>query len=179
MKFSGKIADANIDFMTGEPKLTLIIDQKKDFMQGVDELMSKEKLSIEIKPYRPKRSLDANAYCWVLIDKIAKKLSISKDEVYRQHIKEIGGNSQIVCVITDSVEQLCDGWQRNGLGWLTETFPSKLAGCTNVILYYGSSSYDTEQMSRLLDNIIQDCEELGIQTETPAKIAEMKSLWGE
>lgn len=179
MRLSGKIADANIDFVTGKPKITLIVNEKEDFMEGIDELMSKERLTFEIKPYRPRRSLDANAYCWVLIDKIAKKLNIPKDEVYRQHIKEIGGNSQVVCVISDYVDQVCEGWHRNGLGWLTDTFPSKLAGCTNVILYSGSSSYDTDQMSRLLDNIIQDCKELGIQTETPAKISEMKSLWGE
>jgi hypothetical protein len=56
---------------------------------------------------------------------------------------------------------------------------SKIDGCTNVILYYGSSVYDTKQMSLLLENLIQDCKALGIQTETPEMIAKMKSLWKE
>jgi hypothetical protein len=77
------------------------------------------------------------------------------------------------------VERLCEGWQRNGIGWQTETFDSKIDGCTNVILYYGSSVYDSAQISRLLDLIIQDCRELNIPYETPEEIARLKSMWGE
>jgi hypothetical protein len=57
--------------------------------------------------------------------------------------------------------------------------PSKIEGCTNVILYYGSSTYDSAQMSRLLDLITQDCKLQGIPYETPAEIARLKALWGE
>jgi hypothetical protein len=179
MKFSGKIVDVNLDYVTGTPKITLAINEKNDLLHAYDELKDLDKLSIEIKPYRMRRSLDANAYCWVLLDKIAEKLSISKEEAYREAIRNIGGNSEVICVQDGAVTKLRQSWERNGLGWQTEIFPSKIEGCTNMILYYGSSVYDTQQMSRLLDNIIQDCKALGIQTETPAKIAEMKSLWGE
>lgn len=178
MRLSGRITDASIDFVSGKPKLTLTINEKNDFLQGFDDLKDIEKLSIEIKPFREKRSLDANAYCWKLISEIAEKMSVPKEAVYRSAIREIGGNSEIVCVQDEAVGKLRQGWSRNGLGWLTDTFPSKIEGCTNVILYYGSSTYDTLQMSRLIDNIIQDCKELGIQTDTPAQIAKMKSLWG-
>jgi predicted house-cleaning noncanonical NTP pyrophosphatase (MazG superfamily) len=179
MKLSGKITDASIDFVSGVPKVTLAINEKTAFLQGYDELKDLEKLSIEIKPYRERRSLDANAYCFVLISKIAEKLNVSKEEIYRKAIREIGGNSEIVCVKNDAVKKLRQAWERNGLGWQTETFPSKIDGCTNVILYYGSSVYDTRQMSQLIDNIVQDCKALGIQTETPEQIAKLKSLWGE
>ena len=179
MKLTGKILDANIDFVTGIPRLALEIYEKNDLLQGYDDLKALEKLSIEIKPFRARRSLDANAYCWVLIDKIAESQGVSKEEVYRETIRNIGGNSEIVCVKNNAVERLCEGWRRNGIGWQTDTFPSKLDGCTNVILYYGSSVYDTKQMSLLLDNLIQDCKALGIQTETPEAIAKMKSLWEE
>lgn len=179
MKLSGKITDANIDYSTGKPKITLTINEKSAFLQGFDELKDLEKLSIEIKPYRERRSLDANAYCWKLISEIADKMSVPKEAVYRSAIREIGGNSEIVCVQDEAVGKLRQGWMRNGIGWLTDTFPSKIKGCTNVVLYYGSSTYDSKQMSRLIDNIIQDCKELGIQTDTPAQIARMKALWGE
>jgi hypothetical protein len=179
MKLTGRIVDASVDFVTGTPKITLAINEKNDLLQGYDDLKDIEKLSIEIKQYRARRSLDANAYCWVLIDKIAENQGVSKEEVYRESIKNIGGNSEIVCVKNEAVERLCEGWRRNGIGWQTDTFPSKIDNCTNVILYYGSSVYDTKQMSLLLDNIIQDCKTLGIQTETPEMIAKMKSLWGE
>ena len=177
MKLTGRIVDASVDFVAGFPKVTLAVNEKNDFLQGYDDLKDIEKLSIEIKPFRARRSLDANAYCWVLIDKIAENQCVSKEEVYREAIKSIGGNSEIVCVKNEAVERLCEGWRRNGIGWQTDTFPSKIDNCTNVILYYGSSVYDTKQMSLLLDNIIQDCNALGIATETPEMIERMKSLW--
>lgn len=179
MKLTGRIADVSVDFVTGVPKITLTVNEKNDLLHGYDDLKDLEKLSIEIKPHKKRRSLDANAYCWKLIGELAAKLNVPRDELYRASIREIGGNSEIVCVKNKAVDKLCDGWRRNGIGWQTETMPSKLPGCTNVILYYGSSTYDTVQMSRLIDNIVQDCKEVGIQTETPDQIAEMKSRWGE
>lgn len=78
-----------------------------------------------------------------------------------------------------AAEKLCQGWEKNGLGWLAETFPSKLPGCVNVTLYYGSSTYDTKQMSRLIDNIVQDCQAVGIETLTPDKLALLVEEWGD
>lgn len=178
MKLTGKLVDVNLDFISGVPKVTLSINERGDFLEGIDAIKDLEKLSIEIKPFRPKRSLDANAYCWQLIGELADRLNVPKVEVYRKAIKEIGGNFEIVCVKNEAVKRLRDGWGKNGLGWISEEFPSKIDACTNVILYFGSSAYDTQQMSRLIDNIVQDCKALGIQTETPEKIAELKSLWG-
>lgn len=179
MKITGRIAGANIDFRTGKPTLTFEINEKNDFKLLVDEMKSQEKLSIEVKPFRQRRSLDANAYAWVLIDRIAEKIGESKEAVYRQYITNIGGNSEIVCVKNEAVERLCDGWRRNGLGWQTDCLPSKIEGCTNVILYYGSSCYDSAQMGRLLDLIIEDCRQSDIPYETPDQIALMKARWGE
>ena len=179
MRVSGRIVGANIDFKTGKPTISFEINEKNDFKLIVDEMKDREKLSIEVKPFRKKRSLDANAYCWVLIDKLAEKLGESKEYIYRQYITHIGGNSEIVCVKNQAVERICEAWRRNGLGWQTDTFDSKIPGCTNIILYYGSSVYDSAQMSRLLDLIHQDCAEFGIPTETPDQIARLKSMWGD
>ena len=179
MRITGRIVGANIDFNTGKPTISFEVNERNDFKLMVDELRDREKLTIEVKPYRARRSLDANAYCWVLIDRLAEKLCESKEVIYRQYITHIGGNSEIVCVKNNAVERLCSGWRRNGLGWQTETFDSKISGCTNVVLYYGSSVYDSAQMARLLDLIIQDCKELGIPTETPDEIANLLSMWGE
>ena len=179
MKVSGKIVGANIDFKTNKPMLMLQINELNDFKQLVDDMNQCDKLSIEIKHFRARRSLDANAYAWVLMDKLAEKLGESKIDIYREYVKHIGGNSETVCVKNSAVERLKEGWGKNGIGWVTETFPSKLEGCTNVLLYYGSSTYDSAQMARLLDLIIQDCKEQGIPTETPDEIARLKALWGE
>ena len=179
MKITGRIVGSHIDFRTNKPCLTLEINERNDFEVLVDEMRDKDKLSIEVKPYRERRSLDANAYFWVLCDRLAEKLHKSKTEIYREYIKDIGGVSETVCVKNSAVERLCEGWTKNGIGWQTETFESKIEGCTNVILYYGSSTFSTEQMSTLLDLIIQDCHDQGIPTETPNQIAEMKARWGE
>ena len=128
---------------------------------------------------RNRRSLDANAYFWVLCDKLSAALRISKEETYRNLIRDIGGNSETVCVQTAAVEKLKKGWGHNGLGWVVDTFPSKIEGCTNVTSYYGSSTYDTEQMSRLIDNTVQDCKAVGIETATPEELALMKSRWDD
>ena len=178
MRVSGKIVGANIDFRTEKPTISFEINEKNDFKLMVDELKDCEKLSIDVKPWRKKRSLDANAYCWVLIDKLSERLGESKESIYRKYIRDIGGNSETVCVKNQAVERLCQGWQRNGIGWLTESFASKIPGCTNVILYYGSSVYDTAQMARLLDLIIADCKDQGIPTETPNEIKNILSMWG-
>lgn len=178
MKVSGRIVGANIDFKTNKPVLMLEVNERNDFEQIVDDLKDKDKLSIEIKPYRERRSLDANAYFFVLADKLASKLHITKEEVYRNAIRDIGGVSETVCVKNQAVERLCEGWSKNGLGWQTETYPSKIEGCTNVILYYGSSTYDTEQMSRLIENIVEACQAEGIETRTPDELANLLSMWG-
>ena len=179
MKLTGRIVGESIDFRTGKACLTLEVNERNEFEALVDEMRDKDKLSIEVKPYRERRSLDANAYFWVLCDKLAGKLHKGKTEIYREYIKDIGGVSETVCIKNSAVERLCEGWSKNGIGWQTETFESKIEGCTNVILYYGSSTFSTEQMSTLLDLIIQDCHDQGIPTETPNEIARMKALWGE
>ena len=99
-------------------------------------------------------------------------------KIYRAAIKEVGGNYDVVCVQDKAVEKLRDVWMQNGLGWQTDTMPSKVDGCTNVLLYYGSSTYDTAQMARLIDIIVQDCHSLGIETRSPEEIESLLSSWG-
>ena len=115
----------------------------REDISEVYESLKEEPIRFEIKKASAKRSLDANAFCWVLVDKIAEKMNLPKKEVYRNAIREIGGVSEMVCVQDKAVDRLRSGWEKNGDGWQTDIRPSKLPGCTNVILYYGSSVYDT------------------------------------
>lgn len=177
MELTGNIKEFALDYMSDKAILSLVINEKQNAIKLYEELKSCEKLQIKISKYREKRSLDANAYFWVLADKLAEKLNVTKENVYRSYIKEIGGNNEIVCVQDKAVEKLCQGWQQNGIGWQTDKMPSKIKGCTNVILYYGSSTYDTAQMSRLINLIVEDCKEQGIETRTPKEITEMLNLW--
>lgn len=176
MKVTGTIKDVSLG-LDGKAQVTLTINENNTLIQSLDELSAAEKLSFEFKPYRQKRSLDANAYFFVLADKLADKLGTTKEEVYKNAIRNISGVSEIVCVRDKAAQHLCEVWGQNGLGYQTETFPSKIEGCTNVVLYYGSSTYDTAQMSRLISNVVQDCKAVGIETMTPNEIARMLAMW--
>jgi hypothetical protein len=177
-ELTGKLQNVSFSYMNGKPLVTFEFNEKQSVLNLVDSLKDDEKLSFKIGKYRERRSLDANAYCFLLIGKIAEKTNVPKEEVYRAAIKQIGGNYDVVCVQDKAVESLCEAWRRNGLGWQADTFPSKIEGCTNVALYYGSSTYDVPTMSRLIDNIVQDCDALGIETKSPEEIASLLSAWG-
>lgn len=131
----------------------------------------------EIKQKKSLRSLDANALAWVLIDKLAAVTGVPSSEVYRRAVRDVGGNAEIVCVKAEAAPQLRKIWESRGLGWQTEDDISKLPGCVNVILYYGSSTFDTRQMSRLIDNLMQDARAVGIETMALDKLAALLGEW--
>lgn len=163
-----------------KPVLTFEVDANTETLFHIfDELKTAERLTIKVGKFKKKRSLDANAYCFVLIGKIAEKTNVPKEEVYRKAIKDIGGNYDVVCVQDKAVDSLCEAWRKNGLGWQTDTFPSKIDGCTNVVLYYGSSTYDVSTMGRLIDNIVQDCNALGIETKSAEELESLMGAWGK
>lgn len=97
MILTGKITGALIDFATGKPKLELSVNEINAFKQLVNELKEKEKLSVEIKQYREKRSLNANNYAWKLITEIANVLRASKEDIYLLMLKRYG-QSEIISV---------------------------------------------------------------------------------
>ena len=134
--------------------------------------------NLEVKEHRKKRSLDANAYAWVLIHKLAAAMHLTPEEVYLQEVLNVGYNFTPMCVREQDVERLKKIWQANGLGWpVKDLGPSQVPGCRNLMGYHGSSTYDTHQMSRLIDNLVQDCKALDIETMTPDKLALLKEGW--
>lgn len=175
MRFTGQVSDVSIDFKNGKPKITFIMNERTALAE-LDEIKDLDKLSVEAKKYRQKRSLDANAYCWVLINKLAEKLNLKPIEVYRKAIYEIGVR-EVIPVKNEAVERYKEVWESNGLGWLCETVPSKLNGYTNVVAWYGSSVYDSKEMSRLVDNIVEECKSQNIETLTPAELEALKGTW--
>lgn len=137
-----------------------------------------KKYVADIKEYRERRSLDANAYMWVLVGKLSGKLGLPPEEIYRAAIRDVGDNYEVMPVRNDALERWKAIWQSNGLGWLCEEIgPSKLDGYTNVRNFYGSSTYDKAQMSRLIENIVQDCKAQCIETLTPAELARLTEEW--
>ena len=173
MKVSGKIVGANIDFRTNKPQLTLEVNELNDFKQLVDDMNGLEKLSIEIKPYREKRSLNANNYAWKIITEIGNVLRAGKDEIYLKMLKRYG-QSDLISVLSHVPVA-------HYFKYFEEAGTSKLNGkeFTHYRVYKGSSEYDSREMSIFIDGVVSEAKELGIQTETPDEISRMKSLWGE
>ena len=168
--------------LEGDMEISFIIPKanEKSLLKGVDEITKKQigNLAIKVDKERKKRSLDANDYLWVLCTKLAEELEVSKETVYRLHIKE-AGQYQSMALQEKAVEAFCNLWSINGTGWFTEVVDSTLNGCKKVFAYYGSSAYDTAQMSRLIKNVIQDCEAQEIETMSPRELESLLDMWGE
>lgn len=135
--------------------------------------------TFEIKEHKEtkKRSLNANAYCWVLLQKIADVLHSTKEEIYRRAIKD-KGTFEILPIKNQAVVTFIQAWEGHGIGWVCEVLrDSKLDGYTNVIAYYGSSTYDTKQMANFIDYIVEEAKTLDIETLTPEQLETLKIEW--
>ena len=133
---------------------------------------------LEIKEHREKRSLDANAYAWVLIHKLAKEMRVDPLEVYQQAVLSVGDNYTPMCVREQDKERFIRNWEGRGDGWqCVDRGQSSVDGCRTIFAYYGSSVFDTTQMARLIDSLIQDCKALDIETLSPEKIALLMEDW--
>lgn len=171
MKITGKIVGANIDFKTGKPTISFEVNERNDFGVLVDEMKEIEKLSIEVKPYRQRRSLNANAYAWKIIGEIADAVRAGKDEIYLKCLKRYG-QSELVSVLSHVPIS-------HYVKYYEEAGASKLNGkdFTHYRVYKGSSEFDTREMSIFIDGVVSEAKGLGIQTETPEELAKMKGLW--
>ena len=98
IKLTGKIAAVNIDFITGTPQITFAVNEKAELMQCYDALKDIDPLTIEVKPFRKRRSLNANAYAWKLICDIADVLRAPKEAIYLQMLKRYG-QSELISVL--------------------------------------------------------------------------------
>ena len=162
--------------------ITIGKKQEQSFRSFLDKMKTNKLYNIEIKEHRKKRSLDANSYMWELCTKIADKLSEdgvphSKDDIYINSIKKIG-------VFMDrefdehSAKTFRYAWEKLGTGWITEQVDYGTSGNTlKIRFYYGSSMYNTKQMSKLINYLIEDCKALGIETLSPEEIESMKENW--
>lgn len=129
----------------------------------------------EIKEYKKKRSLNANSYCWVLLQKLADKLNTTKEELYRKYIKE-KGIFRTITIDNQAVSTFIHLWEEKGLGWICEVL-NKNDTTTDLIAYYGTSSYNTSQMAHYVDYIVEECKLQGIETMAEEELESLKENW--
>lgn len=140
--------------------------------------LSDKDLSIDIKQYREKRSLSANAYFHVLVGKIAEVQEISRTEIHNHLIAEYG------CMDDDIKSIILDDdipWQKLDSIHLRPTTHTRVMDNGKLYRIYivmrGSHTYDTKEMSRLIDGTVSEAKELGIETLSDKEIERLKSLW--
>lgn len=141
-------------------------------LQIIDWLFAQDKDKVfEIKEHKEKRSLNANAYAWSLISKIADALRMSKEECYLLMLKRYG-QSEIVSVLS---EIDVSGYFKYYEPIATATLQGK--EFTHYKIFKGSSEYDTREMSILIDGIISEAKEMDIETLPPGEVERLKNMW--
>lgn len=170
--------------LDGEDAFLCVSVPYMDAKKFVGEMKPK-KYSLEVKEYRKPRSLDSNAYAWVLLGKLAAVLSekyapVTPEDIYRDCIRDIGDNYEVIPIREDAIEAWNKNWCRGHIGRLTEDLgPCKnTKGYHNIRTYIGSSDYTQEQMTSLINVIVTECKLQGIETLTPEELARMNLEWG-
>ena len=133
-------------------------------------------LRIEAKQWREKRSLDSNAYAWVLMQRIAEKIHSDKWEVYLDMLKRYSRSFTHIIVKENAVNAVMEMYRASiDLGEIT------VGGQTGhqLQVYFGSSTFDTKEMSVFIDGLVSECKELGIETLPPEEQERMLKAWDE
>ena len=154
---------------TSNKLITYLLEQEKD-------------KQFEIKEYRPKRSLNANSYCWLLCDRIAQELSkdgttINKIEVYRDAILQVGVFTPEIWELKDYEDHIRK-FESQGLGNIVQEVAKK-EKCIKVHCYYGSSTYNTKEMSRLIQILVELAESMNIETKPEQEIKSLLESWNK
>lgn len=143
-----------------------------EFIQGDTKILTIQvKKDEEVYVKKKKRSNNANAMFWELLQQLCEEMNLDVIQEYRKRVKELG-IFQSFELDTKNVPTFEKIWCEKGLGWFTEKVDES-ALKTRINAYYGSSSYNSKQFSRLLDNLVQDCRSVGIQTLDDLEIEEL------
>ena len=165
MKVKGKIRDIT-QSIDGRIIISLMCEATLPELDGLRE----SDLDIAIEKHRNKRSLNANAYLWVLCDKIAQKVGyISRDDVYIDMLKNYG-RFEDVLIRDDAARSFMRMCKYKEILY-------EMDGWTCIRVYQGSHEYNSKEMSILVDGVVAEAQELGIETLTPDEIARMEATW--
>ena len=186
-KFTGRLKQPIIDFVSG--RLTLLFEPNEDFREAYEELKGCDKLSLEIKKYKAKRSLDANAYYWTLITKIARVLEVPNAEQHNRMLQlygypEVIDEKHVLMVIPETEEahnkvMKAEEYHLKPTSDVREGKDGIMY--RTYILMRGSRTYNTEEMARLISGLISECKDAGIpdsEIATPDEKRLLKERYG-
>ena len=137
-------------------------------------------VDVEIKKHNPKRSKTSNAFLWALCSDIGNAMTppLPKEEVYRKAIRDVGEYEPLP-IKAEAVETFRQRWKDKGIGWFAEVVDdSKLPGYKLVFAYYGSSTYDTVRMHKLIDYVLDEAEQLDLKIPVGKEKEDLFHEWG-
>lgn len=145
------------------------------FTVGQTELSDLENkdLDINVTPHRERRSLDANALMWHCIGEISKALTRDKWEIYLESLRKYGKYTYVL-LDEKAVEAFKRLWRETEVVGEVDVNGRK---AVQLLCYYGSSTYDTKEFSVLLDGIIEDMKDLGLNPPLPSDIKRSLEIW--
>lgn len=172
MECTGKLLSAQRDWKTNKINLTFQIDEEPE--NDINALASCEKLSISAKKYMKRRSLDANAYAWVLMQKIAEKINSDKWSVYLVMLQKYSKEFTFVICKEKAIDRLKELYRT-----CVDLGEVKVNGTEGhqMQVFFGSSTFDSKAMAVFIDGIILECKELSIDTMPPAEVERMLNQW--
>lgn len=181
MNLTGKIKEITTE-VAGElgnqfyNKLFISFEVESIPYEEFNELKNYEKLDIEIRKFKKRRSLDANAYMWVLLQKIAEATHSDKWSVYLQMLQRYSREFTFVICKEQAVERLKELYRT-----CVDLGEVKVNGMEGhqIQVYFGSSTFDSKAMAVLLDGVVSECKELGIETLSPRELERIKKEWGK
>lgn len=155
IKILGKYLHRVINPDTGELEITFAVSDYNS--KANTEELEKELYSLEIKKPRSKRSLNQNAYLWSLIHELALKMDEDDMDVYIKLLNETKAKYEILKVLAIAENDLKKCFRVVKLIKYDTNKDYAYFQC-----YYGSSTFTTEEMNKLLDTTIRWCNELNI-----------------
>lgn len=179
MDCRGRITQIAKDFMTGEILVTIAL--KETSVQAIQLLSAIEDLAITMKRFTKKRSLDANAYYWRLTSQLAEAMHVSKNCMHNMNLRKYGQHliidGQTVPVVIRDTDEAAEATLEASTYHIKPTSQVKIGNNGKMYRTYtmmkGSSEYDSYEMAALIDGVVDDCKEVGIETLSPDKQREM------
>lgn len=175
METRGMLKDISV---LNDIEITFVLD-KNTSLSAIDDLINKE-LDIVAIQHKEKRSLDANAYFHVLVNKLARIMKTSDDEM------KIKMNLQYGTVATDDTGMKCGVKVPKSTNIISFYPYAKWIGeveengkmFDKYLFYKRTSELNTKEMGELIDGVVTECHEQGIETLPPEKLKSIKEAWG-
>lgn len=185
MEFTGKVVGLNQDYSTGSYTISFLVNETKAVLSGYDAIKNMDKLDIKAVKHREKRSLDANAYYWKLLSQLAEVIKVSKSRAHNMMLRKYGQrefiDGKLVTIpipdtdVAENTALEADTYHIKPTSQVKEGKDGTIY--RTYVMMRGSSDYNTKEMSELIEGLVSECKEQGIETLAPAELEQMIKAW--